>query len=256
MGVVGVGVQRDSVEGLALMKSVPVVASYDSSIGDFDIRPNSFSSFGMILDNETNRCFNVIHYSSVTTPNSLVEFDGRLFSVNEIIYESDLRRVLDFHNLDIGKLLGSLGVFSDDVFAEWNSLADRYRDLLDWQGELNEISDGYRNTNRGDFLLIADLSMSLVRELLDKIEKEWMGRYFSHALSSVDDLSMKDGVRYFMWNSKNVSADPLMWDVMGYLGLFRDSKREKELFGTKDARVIATTCNRSSRDYIPATCNR
>lgn len=162
---------------------------------------------------------------------SIVLNDADPIDVYELVEFDNIDQISDFfaiHNLDFREIVDSYiedFVESDRTDSEgryvklWKDLRNKYDDIVDWQEDLTNISDGFDNIYENELEHIvsnfADLSFWLSALICDNMKKE----FFNYGESSVADLSVVNDVHIFRWNVNfmNLSFDAWVDEFFGKL---------------------------------------
>lgn len=214
--------------------SAPIVMSYDSTI-----HKCYFSNIEQrIFDFDNDRYFELIDPMNSDVPVSKVKYDNTLFNVCELIdLGKKIPQILEFHNLSISDLMNSFDYcFTDEEQKQWDSFAKEYNELINWQKELTNISNGYSGLNKEEIisvversnLFIFNLASKFDKDWTSKFDKDWINGYLVNSDSQIMDLSVKDGIRYFSWANYSF-YNVFSSFVIEQLGQFRNFEFEDEV---------------------------
>lgn len=203
--------------------NAPVLARYSSS-----------ESYKYFIDNENfaihdeinNRVFRIIKEFEKedfgTVP--IVEFNKVNYDVIEIV-ENDPKRVFEFHGLSLDEAVNETRVFDKWFQKEWDLVVETYNDLISWQLKLNEISDGYSELHVDEIFDEINKSNQIIRSISINIDEKLWENYFQGYDSTIEDLSVKDGIRYFQWG--NMRNPKIYTYTTEKLGAFRNFEVEE-----------------------------
>lgn len=180
------------------LKDVQILGSFDETNCDY------VAPFFLVKDG-SKRIFKFVEFSDVNYKKSpVIFFEKHIYRVKEVSL-IDVKKVFEFHKFNVDEIIESLMnewiVQSSvkNISQRWGIICQEYKDLIEWQKQLNEISDGYVGVHKNDMKAIVEESKYLRRGVEITIENIVKKDYFSYSDSFSQDLSVFDGVIRFDW---------------------------------------------------------
>ena len=174
-------------------------------LGSFDETNCKITSGFFIIDDGSKRIFKSVKMSDFNYEKyPVIFFEKYLYRVKEVSLV-DVKKVFEFHGFNVDEIIESLMnewiVRSSvkNISQRWGIICQEYKDLIEWQKQLNEISDGYVGVHKNDMKAIVEEAKYLRRGVEITIENIVKKDYFSYSDSFSQDLSVFDGAIRFDW---------------------------------------------------------
>lgn len=130
-----------------------------------------------------------------------VKFNGEDRNIVKMFYINP-HFAFELHNLSFEEEFFNLMNSRSSFFSNTEKSIRQISEMRDWQSELNDNSLGYKNIHEQD---IEQISYQLIENFDDFIKEsaeEMKKAFFDYSDSSVRDLSVSHGVRFFEWDQE------------------------------------------------------
>lgn len=175
-----------------------VKKSYDDSVVVYNL--NNFDE-REIYDNtvftkERYKRFKLVEDQENTTQ---IRINGRLLNAVRKVYYEEIPFVLKEHNIDFDSLVDTAWETKLEDLEKWNNLRNDYSELIDWQNELKNISDGYENIYENELVAILEQVNEIIDSISLSLSRIIEKQYFSYEKSTIQDLSLVNGITHYLF---------------------------------------------------------
>jgi len=148
------------------------------------------------FDKESDREFIFSHETHMGVPVSRILINGTIYPVLQML---TIQEGLQSFHMDLTTVLEDCWADFEFDATDWAKTIKKIDDLKEWQDELIQISDGYERINETEITSLQNKKDSVLHETFSDVETKILSEYFDYNSSTVKDLSIIDGFRYYRW---------------------------------------------------------
>lgn len=190
-------------------------------------------------------CYKLIEYDSIYHKDGFSDVECSEIRINKKLYKALLfcdesRISYNRMDLDFEKIIQEI-IKEDDEFQQWwKNGEEDYCSLRNYQRNLiNSGGDGYTGIFDGEFKELKEKYNNEFMSFMFKFTENLHQKYFSYSQSTVEDLSVIDGVRSF-WFSKNSSmVGRMASNISAYFGRNPQKFKASDKLFYNDFEIIA-----------------
>lgn len=154
--------------------------------------------------------FRILRRRVVNRPINRITFTGE--SYNALLVRDPLDVLENYFKIDIEDVVRDCFKVVD--LSRFNSLAEQYRETVSWRAELVDAAgDGWLDFESAVSEELADSGEKELWDIYDSVNDEIDRRYFRGVDSTVQDLSVVDGVWTFDFASLSYAAETYLISV-------------------------------------------
>lgn len=144
--------------------------------------------------------FIIANPKNYSFPVSQIRINGKSYHAVEVIKDIDeIETIFESRNMNFNQILNNSWVKQKGSIDEIVESFKNYEEVKLWAKQINEISDGYKESFSQELEHIYEHNKKLVIDLYNKMISTVTEEYFDYEDSTVEDLSVVDGIRCFQW---------------------------------------------------------